>query len=287
MYAMYQKKTQSKHNNSKIIQKCQKQPGRTSFKPKEDLLLCNLVKASDTANPNWQYIASQLGGDRSARQCRERWNHYLSPAPSSAPWTADEEARLIDLVQEIGTKFAALTMFFPNRTESQLKNKYKQIKRKRTNYSLTRPDCMIVQPIPDALEMNGSARSTTCALSIIDFADFEFTSGDGFHAEEKAVEFAKKIPQIADGILPENVSLFFQPSKSPCTSQGPHPTRTDGKPGCKELIEALDGTTINGSTFHCSMGATKPYHAHMAGGKQASIDAYNNSSVPHAGFVRT
>lgn len=288
MYAMFQNKTQSKHNNSKIIQRCPKRRGRTSFQLHEDRLLRQLV---ETYGPkNWQQISSHFNGTRTARECRERWNLYLAPIKQNPPWTAEEETRLMNLVQEIGTRYAVLAKFFSNRSEANIKNKYSQLRRtfiRQPKLSATKPNGMIDFPIPDLLEMDRSAYSTTCALVIPDFESFRFTSGGNLHAEEKAVEFAEKLPQIADGILPENASLFFQPSKSPCTSQGPHPTRTDGKPGCLEQINALDGMTIGGTTFHCSIGATKPYYSHMAGGKQASIDAYNNSSVPHAGFVRT
>jgi hypothetical protein len=51
---------------------------RSRFRPHEDDLLRVLVSQSETLC--WAEIASQLPG-RNVRQCRDRWNHYLSRTP--------------------------------------------------------------------------------------------------------------------------------------------------------------------------------------------------------------
>lgn len=117
-------------------------------------------------------------------------------------------------------------------------------------------------------------------------APYRRIRGGGFHAEEKAVNFVKGLANMKPNPLPKDASLFFQPSKSPCTSEGPTSTRADGKTGCLQHINALNNTEINGTTFHCTMGATKPYCPKMQGGRKTSKNAYNGCKIPHASFVR-
>lgn len=42
----------------------------------------------------WRDIALCVG-NRIGKQCRERWDNHLDPELSKAPWTVEEEARLI------------------------------------------------------------------------------------------------------------------------------------------------------------------------------------------------
>jgi hypothetical protein len=69
--------------------------------------------------------------NRTARQCHERWLHYVSPGILNAPWTAAEEAIIEDKVKEYGQQWKFIERYLPGRRDSHIKNHYKVIVRRR------------------------------------------------------------------------------------------------------------------------------------------------------------
>jgi hypothetical protein len=97
------------------------------FSNDEDARLQELI--GRLGDRNWSEIERLMPG-RTSRQCRERWNLYLSPAISNTPWTLEEDLLLIRLSQLLGPKWTAITKNFPKRTPNNVKNRYKQFQRK-------------------------------------------------------------------------------------------------------------------------------------------------------------
>lgn len=94
---------------------------RHKFTPEEDEILKNLVS---TYGPNdWQSISSHFVG-RNARQCRERWKHYISPDVVTGPWTEEENQLLLKKHEEHGSQWAIIALSFPGRTDIGVKNHY-------------------------------------------------------------------------------------------------------------------------------------------------------------------
>jgi hypothetical protein len=52
---------------------------------------------------NWKLISLHMNR-RNARQCRERYKNYLSPAFKHTPWSEEEERLLSEKVSELGPK---------------------------------------------------------------------------------------------------------------------------------------------------------------------------------------
>jgi hypothetical protein len=93
-------------------------PFRWKFTDKEDAVLRQVVT---TLGPtDWAAIAMYLPG-RNARQCRERWKHYLSSTETDKPWTPQEERQLFDKVSEIGPKWTRVAASLGNRTDIEVK----------------------------------------------------------------------------------------------------------------------------------------------------------------------
>lgn len=100
---------------------------RTLFTPAEDEKLRSLVQTYGTNA--WMMIASQLP-TRSARQCRERYNTYLSPNIDNSPWTYQEDRLLVRKVLECGSKWSTIRSFFGNRTVNNIKNRWNTVLRR-------------------------------------------------------------------------------------------------------------------------------------------------------------
>jgi hypothetical protein len=92
---------------------------RHKFLKTEDDWLRELVGRH--GEKNWTLIASQMKR-RTARQCRERYKNYLSPAVDNRPWSVEEESLLIDKVSELGQKWTQIAAFFERRSDVHVKN---------------------------------------------------------------------------------------------------------------------------------------------------------------------
>jgi hypothetical protein len=71
-------------------------PGRTKFRftPHEDDILTCLVLRHGVSS--WLTIAARMPG-RNARQCRDRWNHYLAATCAGRPSLLDDLRPLTEL----------------------------------------------------------------------------------------------------------------------------------------------------------------------------------------------
>jgi hypothetical protein len=81
------------------IQKRRASMGKWS--EEEDELLRRAVK--EFGGKNWKKIAARLLG-RTDVQCLHRWQKVLRPGLVKGPWTAEEDATVIQLVKKFGTK---------------------------------------------------------------------------------------------------------------------------------------------------------------------------------------
>jgi hypothetical protein len=95
-------------------------PSRQPFTAEEDEKLKQLV--AESANRDWKAIAA-LMGNRTARQCRERYKAYLTPDISNRPWQDTEDALLRQKYEEMGPKWAQMVRLFEGRSAVNLKNR--------------------------------------------------------------------------------------------------------------------------------------------------------------------
>jgi hypothetical protein len=101
------------------------EPGsRKKFSPQEDANLMMLVAQLGSAA--WDLIAREMAG-RNARQCRERWKHYLSVGFTERPWTKAEDTLLLRKQGEFGPRWTKLSCFFQNRSDIQLKARWMKL----------------------------------------------------------------------------------------------------------------------------------------------------------------
>lgn len=101
----------------------QKQP-RKQFTFEEDKMLKKAV--SDVGDNDWEKVAMLLP-NRTPRQCRDRWNKYLSPNIRGSMWTDEEDQLLLSLIQKYGNKWSKISTFIKGRSDINIKNRYKQL----------------------------------------------------------------------------------------------------------------------------------------------------------------
>lgn len=106
---------------------------RAKFTQNEDELLKRLVE--NFGINDWQTISRQMPG-RNARQCRDRWQNYLSPEVVNGPWTYEEEELLVKKYEELGPSWKLIATFFPSRTDINIKSRWNLRERRLKKESL-------------------------------------------------------------------------------------------------------------------------------------------------------
>lgn len=99
------------------------QPSQTKcfWSPEEDRLLHDLVLLHGPKK--WSIIARSFK-NRIGKQCRERWHNHLNPEVRKDAWTTGEDKLIIELVDQIGSRWAAIAKQLPGRTDNSIKNRY-------------------------------------------------------------------------------------------------------------------------------------------------------------------
>lgn len=94
---------------------------RVKFLPSEDKTISDLVSIYGT---DWKLISQSFGPTRTKRQLRERWQNYLNP-DCNPTYTEEEDTMLMDLVTEIGTKWAKIAEIIGKKSAISCRNRHR------------------------------------------------------------------------------------------------------------------------------------------------------------------
>jgi hypothetical protein len=121
---------------------------RRKFTPEEDDVLRTLVAQYEKSD--WSLIAQHFQ-NRTPRQCRDRWKHYLAPDVLVGNWSEADDQLLLAKVAELGQRWAAITQLFPGRTDIGVKNHYISITSRKNKEGEARAivGTTFMQPEPD------------------------------------------------------------------------------------------------------------------------------------------
>ena len=115
-------------NQSNQIQKKEGKRAAAShckFTPREDEML---KEAVEKFHKNWAQIAQALG-NRTARQCRDRWNYYLCPDTNLEEFSPEDDQRLLNLFTQFGNKWSLIAPHFEGRTSACVRNRCLKLQR--------------------------------------------------------------------------------------------------------------------------------------------------------------
>jgi hypothetical protein len=101
---------------------------RRFFSPEDDQILRSLRSSDPTIT--WAEISQRMPGF-TTRQIRERWFHYVSPLLNTATWTPEEDAQLLSLHAELGSRWATIGARMNNRSPSDVKNRFQSVRHRR------------------------------------------------------------------------------------------------------------------------------------------------------------
>lgn len=115
------------YNNKDIV----KTRTRAPFNPVEDFQLIQLVKQFGNENKHtWHLIANQMKG-RSARQCRERYQLYLTDKiKKNKKWEKEEDEILLSKYSILGPKWKKMEEYLKGRNSYSIKNRFISLSRK-------------------------------------------------------------------------------------------------------------------------------------------------------------
>merc|ERR1719453_763907 len=78
----------------------------------------------------WQMIAQLMPG-RSVTALRNRYRRLSQASASHGSWSREEDAAIVELVEQIGQKWSTIAAALPGRTDDAVRNRYLRLQRKR------------------------------------------------------------------------------------------------------------------------------------------------------------
>lgn len=95
---------------------------RRKFTQEEDEIIKKSIVGDDRYQ-DWNKIAQNIPG-KSARQCRERYRHYLKPGLNKEKWTQEEDKIIIEMHNKYGPNWALMAKSLEGRDNNDIKNRW-------------------------------------------------------------------------------------------------------------------------------------------------------------------
>jgi hypothetical protein len=164
---------------------------RNPWNPEEDQELQLLVKTR--GQNNWSSIAKELNSKvhksfpfRKGKQCRERWINHLNPKLQKHQWTEEEDETIRVLQKSLRNKWSTISRALNGRTENQVKNRWKSIKKNIDLRNLERGSSLKICVVKDESQYLDNFEKNLEGLPYL-LEDFELSGNLG--NEVKRIDF--------------------------------------------------------------------------------------------------
>lgn len=119
----------------------------------EDLRL--IAAVSRYGHHDWKMISAFVGSGRTSSQCNQRWTRALNPAITHTPWSAEEDQKLLSLVNQMGIGgWRKIASLLNGRTDLQCRHRYLQLQRNREVFiPETRPEVDVEHTSNDMVDI--------------------------------------------------------------------------------------------------------------------------------------
>jgi hypothetical protein len=97
---------------------------RLKFTQDEDKEIVRLVAEWGTSD--WSLIAANLGGGRTKRQVRDRWQNYINPE-LKVEYTEAEDRLLKSLFEELGPKWSTIAVALHRKSSISVRNRHRTL----------------------------------------------------------------------------------------------------------------------------------------------------------------
>ncbi|CAO2186010.1 unnamed protein product [Urochloa humidicola] len=137
---------------------------RGPWSPEEDESLRNYVQLHGSGG-NWISMPKKAGLKRCGKSCRLRWLNYLRPDIRHGGFTDDEDAVIISLYTQLGSKWSLIASQLEGRTDNDVKNYWNTKLKKRLLAAATSAADAAVS-VPAAAPATATAAAATYASSL-------------------------------------------------------------------------------------------------------------------------
>lgn len=97
---------------------------KSKFTEQDDEKLKSLV--SVLGMNAWKEIASNFR-NKTAKQCKNRWNNYINPSLKHDSWTEIEDQIIIEKFLELGSRWTKIQTYLPNRSPNDIRYRWLKI----------------------------------------------------------------------------------------------------------------------------------------------------------------
>ncbi|CAL4965781.1 unnamed protein product [Urochloa decumbens] len=141
---------------------------RGPWSPEEDEALRSYVQRHGSGG-NWISMPKKAGLKRCGKSCRLRWLNYLRPDIRHGGFTDDEDAVILSLYTQLGSKWSVIASQLEGRTDNDVKNYWNtKLKKRLLAAAATTADVAAVSarsPPPPVLRLPAAAAPATAAAA--------------------------------------------------------------------------------------------------------------------------